>query len=387
MWPRPTIVLVLVALLGASWPTRADVIVPSLPERREATDREREAARRAYTAVQESYARGELSRALDAAEVAFAAVPNASTALIRATLMGQLGRPAAAFAVFLVAADLSPTADEMAQITAGLEANGKDADPQLGWVRLWTGDVRASVTLGGLPIPAGRALGVTVAAYDIEVAAEGFETQQRPVVVRPGEGQEVKVELRRAGSSDAAVAGGRPGDGRGGEPGGDPGGDPGEEPVAEPSGDPTGASVAESGQVGPIDVSAQATDGDGGDGGVGMDALAWSLVGVGAAVAATGGGIHAWAFDASDEANRYIDPRSDMTEAERKKRYNAAKGDADARQYGAIALYALGGASLFTGVVLFFVAGDAEESPPAATPVVTPALIDGGAALLLSGRF
>ena len=110
--PLPAILLL--ALVGAAPGASSSpvVLVPVLPPQAEPSALHEAAARRAYEATRAHFKKGELDQALRAADEAFAHVPNANTALVRARVLAGLGRCREAFEGLLLTLDLKPTADD-----------------------------------------------------------------------------------------------------------------------------------------------------------------------------------------------------------------------------------------------------------------------------------
>ena len=344
--PRLGLWLVLGALALVSQATgaRADVLVPAFPDLHAPSDEDVAVAQQAYIDLKRHYGDGDFERALAAANRAYQAAPNASTALLRATVLERLGQHRAAFEALLLAADLRPLDEERERIQAGLAKHGQAADPQLGWVWVRAAPPNASIAIGDVTVPQTRTVGVSVGTHALTLSAPDYETAKLAIVVEAGKRRDVDLALSRV-----------------------------EEPVPlDTDGLPGPAPVV---QVTPADDETS------------TPVLPWVLVGSGALLLGGGAGLHVWSFATGEEANKYANPSAADEEAWNKT-YKSKWNDADNQLYAAIACYATGGVALVTGVVLFFVGDDDEKEagrPPA--PIVAPAAMRGGAGLFMSGRF
>lgn len=192
----------LVALVGgllapAAW---ADVLLPDLPETGRATDSARSDARAAYEDATEAYGAGHLDDALDAADRAWTALPNASTALIRATILGDLKRDRDAFEAYLQAADLTPAPEETALIEAGLAKHGPRISPPLGWVIVRSTPTDADANLDGHTFRTPRTVGVSAGKHQLEIEADGYEPARSTFTARAGRATTSATTLGAAGA-------------------------------------------------------------------------------------------------------------------------------------------------------------------------------------------
>ncbi|GMV41678.1 MAG: hypothetical protein AMXMBFR64_33940 [Myxococcales bacterium] len=323
----PTLALWVVC---AVLPLRADaeptLIVPELPRMGPSSPEAVGLAEAAYARVEQYHGAGDLAGALAAADEAWAAVPNASTALLRATILAGQGRHAEVVAAALQAADLDPTFEEMALVEEHLRRSAAATVPPLGWARLQTTPAGATLTVGGHRLTAPRTIALS---EPIEVVAEapGHAPSTTRVTPRPGAEVSTLIALAQAPQEPrpAPVVAGKP---------------------APPS----------------------------------PRVLEWTLIGAGGAMIAAAVGLHVAALDASEDAGRYAAPVTGMTDEERRSRWEDADSSMRAYGYSAYALYGVGAASAITGVALFFATGDDDT---AVAPLATP----GGAGFVLSGCF
>ena len=145
--------LALVALIATD---AHALVIPDLPDKPSVSAGDQKRAEKAYGKAYEAYGAGNTEAALRFAEQAFSALPNASTALIRATILAAMGRTQDAFEAYLVAADLNPVPDELQLIDAGLAQTGGSLSPPMGWTSFKTTPPGAKVALGELELPRGR---------------------------------------------------------------------------------------------------------------------------------------------------------------------------------------------------------------------------------------
>ncbi len=172
-----------VALAPGAW---ADVLLPELPETGRATDADRADARAAYEDATEAYGAGRLDDALEAADRAWRALPNASTALIRATILGDLQRDRDAFEAYLQAADLAPAPEETTLIDRGLAKHGPRVSPAMGWAVIRSTPPGADASLDGYAFRTPRTVGVSAGKHQLELEADGFLPIQVAITARSG---------------------------------------------------------------------------------------------------------------------------------------------------------------------------------------------------------
>ena len=311
------------------------VILPALPAQTAVTEEAAALATAAYEEATVKHAASDLTGALDAANRAYAAVPNASTAVIRATLLGEIGRHRDAFEAYLVASELEPTDDERRLIDEGLAAHGAACVPPLGWARVQVSPAGTAVQLSGTTVKPPRIVGLSAGSHDVRLAAKGYEEQMLSLDVRTGKETVAQFML------------GRP--------------VPKPEVVATPVSTTPPTAVEKSPPVVP-----------------------WVLVGSGAAVALGGLGINLWALDAAATRDSYATPGAGgLSETERQTKYEAAQKDAETRAVVSYVMYGVGGATVVAGVVLLLLPEDDVPSAVRATPFLS----SDTAGFALSGSF
>ncbi|MCB9726894.1 MAG: PEGA domain-containing protein [Deltaproteobacteria bacterium] len=174
----------------------AEVMAPELPETGGASAADRATARAAYDDAAEAYGAGRLEDALAAADRAWVALPNASTALIRATILGDMKRDEEAFEAYLLAADLSPTADETSLVNAGLARHGGRSTPPMGWLVVTSVPDGAQAQLDGVVFVTPRTVGLSAGKHTLEVAVDGYLPGQFTVTARAGRGGSYEARLQ-----------------------------------------------------------------------------------------------------------------------------------------------------------------------------------------------
>lgn len=350
-WFSPTaLVLLLLLPVGGQAAAVKSVILPDLPDRAERSDADKAAAKRAYGEVEQAWGRGDLGSALGSADEAFRAVPNASTAILRATVLGAMNRPDEAFAALLVASDLGPTPEERTAIDQGLAQHGAALAPPAGWARVTVEPGAADVTIDGVRLRAPRTVGLTVGAHALHIAAPGYGPQD--VTLDVPAVQAVAADYRLVPEPAPPV-----------EP------PPAPEPDAVPLVEP---------QPGP-EVTVRSDSGS-----PWSPVLPWVLLGGGVALVATGGGMHAWAVQAADDTSKYAEPVAGLSDDERRSRFDQANEDMQLRGTLAYVFYGVGGAAAVTGAVLLIL--DATRAEPAPVAVL-PSGEGGAAGLQVLGRF
>jgi len=324
-------------------------LLPDLPPAREVSEADRAAAKRAYADVARAWGESDLPAALGYADEAFGAVPNASTAILRATILEALKRPEEAFSALLVASDLGPEPDERPKIDAGLATHGAALSPPMGWARVVVEPEGAEVTVDGVTFAAPRTIGLAVGAHAVRIAAAGCQ----PVTAT------LEVPAPQAVLASYRLAA---------EPA----------PVEPPAPEPEPAPLIIAPEPGP-DLTVRS----GGES-PWSPVLPWTLLGGGVALVAVGGGMHGWAIQAADDTSKYANPVEGLSDADRKSRFDQANEDMRLRGTLAYVFYGVGGAAAVTGAVLLIL--DAVDDEPAAVGVL-PSGQGGAAGLQVLGRF
>ncbi|MCB9737503.1 MAG: tetratricopeptide repeat protein [Deltaproteobacteria bacterium] len=313
--------------------------VPERPPKKELTKRLEQRAQRAYGEASRAYQRRRYDAALQHADAAYRAVPNSSTALIRATVLAALSRDADAFDAYLLALDLDPTKEEAELASTGLARHG--AVIGRGWAVLSPKPKTADIEVPGGSWQGRRAVGLAPGRYVATVRAEGKAPARVELVVEAGKGVVRDVKLAKP----------RPGGLAGGPGGGDPD-------------DPWAALVP------PVD-----DDDDGG----GSFPTGLVLAVGGGVLMAVGAGTHIAAAGAASDADAAARGDAGSDDVARRARYDDAVDRKDSLETATWVLYAVGAGLLVTGVVLVA----SEDDEPAAEVVPVVGLDGGGASLRL----
>ena len=353
----PILVLALgLVLVLAARPTSAvtppgQVWVPPLPDPVVPTNENAEKASKAYKESVKLYEKDDFLGSFEAADRMYQLLPNASTALYRAELLEDLNDPCEALAGFLVSYDLDPTEDEEPDIEAGLGRAGTACAGGYGWARIEVTPPEALVRISNQRVPVDRMVGLKAGDHEVQISAPGFASSKTTLAVLPGMPAKARFDLQRQAAAPAAPVAIPP---------------PAPAPAGEAPPPPLSVPVYE-----PYRPPKKS------------NTLAWLFTGGGAALIASGVGVHLWANATREESNDYARPRDDISEIERLPKYNELRDAAKARSITAYALYGGGAAAVTTGVILFLRKPSSEVSWAHVAPLSLP---DGGG-LLLWGRW
>jgi tetratricopeptide (TPR) repeat protein len=199
---RILVAWVLVALASGS---AFALVVPALPAETEVDAKDQRRAEVAYGKAYEAYGNGDTAGALKQANRAFKALPNASTALIRATILSAMNRTQKAFEAYLVAADLNPVPDELQLIDAGLAQTGTALSPPMGWTSFKTTPTGAKVGLGEGSFKAPRTVGLPAGQHYFNISAAGHVGTSGTVTVSAGRGSNLSFALAAAQRQEAVI--------------------------------------------------------------------------------------------------------------------------------------------------------------------------------------
>ena len=133
--------------------------------------------------------------ALEAARQTFELLPNASSALILATIYTELGQPCAAFDVGLVALDMDPTPAEYKMLSESLVSHGKECGTGFGWIQLDIDPEDTVVRLEKTVLPNGRRVGVAAGLYPIDLTAPEHDSHTSNVSISAGTGFLLRTKL------------------------------------------------------------------------------------------------------------------------------------------------------------------------------------------------
>ncbi len=322
-------------------------VLPEHPDHRPATAEDIEEAREAHEETRRLYGSDDLEGALRSADRAFEHVPNASTAMVRATVLAALGRPCEAFAALLVARDLEPDEGQLGAIRVGLEKHGTGCGVGYGWLRFTLRPEAATVEVNGQRVGAGRSVGLPAGRHVVSVTAEGFRPESEEVPVVAGRGTNLELSLVPLPAIRMGPAQRQP-------------------PSAEEARPRTPESLPESIRITPAAAPAGNT-------------LGWALLGGGAALMAGGGGLYAWARSAREVRDGYSKPDAGLSDSERKRLYDDADHAMRLREGFAWASLGAGAASVAVGAALLL-SGDGAE------PAGALLSLD-GTGVVLAGRF
>ncbi len=314
--------VVAAVLAGPAASANPPVVVPTLPERGSTGTDAVERGRTAYLAASRHYNRGRLKKALASARVAWAAVPNASTALIVATVLGQLKSHCEAMKFLLLASDLKPQPAEQQRIAKGLAASAAACGSGMGWARVAATPASAAITVASVAVKSGRTIGLAAGEHRIEVTQAGYVAQEDSVVATTGVGVRLKYTL-----SEKAVAAPRA-------------------PV-EPVVTPRPA----------IEPAPQLTRPHSRP----VRWPAWVALGTGVAVTGVGAVLYGLARGEASTAADLAAPQDGLAEPDRETRYNAAACSAEDLQTAGFVAGGIGIAALITGIVLVSLPADAPD--------------------------
>ena len=315
---------------GHAGEPQPSVAIPVLPASVQRGKELRRVAERADTEVRRRYDAGDLEGALEAADEAYAVWPNSYTALVRARILGRLGRRADAFAALLVASDLDPTAEELKMIDRGLSRHGKALRPPMGWLKLSVSPGSPVATVSGQQIHPPRTIGLSAGEHSLSLKAPGHESVET----------EVRITAGRATVARYALA------------------------PAKTAAPPPAASSPVAPVKPPPAVEERAP--------AGASALPWVLVGAGGALALGGVAATVWAGSAADDAERYSSAVPGMSEDERRRRYDEADEAVQTRSAVSYVLYGAGAAAVGAGVAWLLLGEGADEAGALLVPLAGP---------------
>jgi hypothetical protein len=161
-----------------------DVWVVPLPKAEAVSDIDRDRAGKAFERAQAAYAKGQAAKALEAMEYAYKTVPNASTAMTRAFILGALGRHREALEGYLVAANLDPTEEEHQTIDAGFKKHGQALELAVVEVAVIPHD--AAITVNGRALEGRTFVAVTPGDHTVRAEAAGHRPMEVGLAVVAG---------------------------------------------------------------------------------------------------------------------------------------------------------------------------------------------------------
>lgn len=175
-------------------------------------------ARRAQAVVWQKkadqlFSQGKYGPALEAAQRSYELFPTARTAYNVALIQIQLGQRESAFEQCVAALNLGPTASDLPLIEVTLAELGPQLIPPRGWLHVVTEPAPVEVTVvasSAGPQPSPHSFGAAVGAQRVRLRLPGYQTVERDVEVKAGEGIKLLVQLSlepAAASAPAAARG------------------------------------------------------------------------------------------------------------------------------------------------------------------------------------
>lgn len=279
------------------------IVLPILPEAKHIEENAKQRAIKADKEARRAWELGNTKQALKFANEAYEAVPNASTALIRAQILARNEMYKEAFESYLIAYDLDPTDEEKKLIEEGLSATCAKVNPSLGWFKIEVEPSNSTIHLDGAQISSSRTIGLPEGDYNIHVSAEGRNSQEVNITVESCSGGFMRFYLKEQSSDE----------------------------IRKPE----------------IVFHRQERHK--------KPQWQWAIIGGGAALLGGGLGLHLWAIDGASIANRYAKPIDSLSDQERKSLYDNASSKAKVRAISAYTLYGIGGFAIITGTVLLLI--------------------------------
>lgn len=194
-------VLALTLLGATSQRASAQVVIaPSLPTTTTPTDAQKARTRKAYDKARQAYQRRRYKEALRWAKTAWATTPNASTALIVATIYGVMNKPCESLEYLLLSNDLGPGDDERSRIVSSLAQQAPRCDPRtpLGWLVVQPVPAAATIRVAGVVLEGRRTIAISEGHYEVRFSGEGLIPTAIEVDVVRGAGAVAAARLQKA---------------------------------------------------------------------------------------------------------------------------------------------------------------------------------------------
>lgn len=177
---------ILVVMLAATM-AHGKVLLPPVPNMGNVTAADQAEAESAYNNAYGAYENGDMDGALDYAKAAFNALPNASTAILKAVILGAMEKSNSAFSAYLQARDLKPNAEEKEYVAAGLAEQGAKCDPAMGWAVIRTDPEGTTVRVGSETFKAPRTVGLSEGTFVFSFETDGYRPVEKEIEVTAGE--------------------------------------------------------------------------------------------------------------------------------------------------------------------------------------------------------
>jgi len=348
--------LVGLALLAApaAEGAQAGVIAPDPPRLVEPTPEAIARARGAYEAAAETFYRGRLAEALAHTEAAWLALPNASSALIMATVLAELARPCDAVPMLLLALDLDPVEGERDAVAELLAEQSAACAPGYGWVTLEASAAGAWVELDGSRMALPRTVALSAGAWKTVAGAEGRASARQVIEVTPGRGAHITFALAEQPQAVEPQA---------------------VEPQAvEPQAMEPLPAPAVVGEPPSADLHADLAGPD--------TSLAWALLVSGAAAAVVGAVLYGLAVEEVGVGERIVAGAAEPPSDEDRRALASSRSHARRLEVGGWVAGGLGLAAATTGLIVLLAGGSDDDGA-----MVHVGLGAGGPSLGLTGRF
>lgn len=331
---------------AAADPGPAVILAAPRADARAPDDAAIDRARQAYDEASRAFYGGRLDEALTLAIVAWEAVPNASSALIVATVLAEQARPCDVLPFLLAGLELEPPSGEAAQIDALWTEQGPRCAPGYGWLALSAAAPDAWLDVGGARHALPLALGLPAGSWPLRAGADGHDPNTHTFAVTPGRGRHAEVAL----AERSAVP---------------------DTPPDAPAPVEPASPIAR----GPDLDATLATD----------DTLGWGLVIGGAAATVACGVLAGLAVAEADAGDQLVAGASNPPTASDRAALDASNAHARRLEVGAWVAGGVGLAALIAGAALLATSPDATVDGAASGLRLDPR--PGGATLTFGGRF
>lgn len=172
-------------LAGTASSAQAEVLVPELPQRT-APDlkKARAEAKKNYDMAAKALGEGNGKEALLYAKIAYATLPNASTAALLCIALRENGQEKDAFYHCLVGLSLKPSNDEKRLINSTIADLGRAV--KMGWADVQVDPADAQVEISGAKFKGSRVVGLSAGDHTLAVSREGYKPRSMSVNITEG---------------------------------------------------------------------------------------------------------------------------------------------------------------------------------------------------------